>query len=109
MRKVRRWAEWINCYEEKDLAAGTPTGMLFEEAKLMVAEDAKKGRDEGTCVLGAGITVNYVAKGARTPGSYFVTHAPFQGNVGSYRASQRALEFLKEKGVDARWDDGRMD
>jgi hypothetical protein len=95
-------------YRDVDLTLLMP---LFDHARALVAEDAAKGRDEGTSVLGAGIAVRYRAPRKRA-GSYvrkIVVAAPFQGNVGSSRASQRALEYLRTSGVDVYWDDGRMD
>ena len=78
-------------------------------AQSMVQEDAKRFRDEGTCVLGAGIACYAVPKGCRKPRQILLTDAPFQGNVGSQRASNRALQWLKEQGIEAYWYDGRMD
>lgn len=84
---------------------------LFDHARALVAEDAAKGQDEGTSVLGAGIAIRYRAPRRRV-GNYtrkIVVAAPFQGNVGSSRASQRALEYLRTCKIDAFWWDGRMD
>jgi len=89
--------------KEKDLHE------LAGHARCMVQEDAKKCRDEGTCVLGAGIAVYAIPDGCRNPRKVLLTDAPFQGNVGSYKASKRALEWLKSQGVEAYWYDGVMD
>ena len=80
-----------------------------DAAQFMVDEDARVCRDDGTCVLGAGIAVYAIPNGCRNPQQCFLTVAPFQGNVGSYNASKRALEWLKSQGVEAYWYDGRMD
>ena len=89
---------------------------LAAQAQTMVQEDAKRFRDEGTCVLGAGIAVQAIpngsgeaAQGCHKPRQILLTEAPFQGNLGSQRASDRALAWLKEQGIDAYWYDGRMD
>lgn len=95
-------------YRDDDLSQLTS---VFDHARAMVAEDAAKGHDEGTCVLGAGIAIRYRAP-RRCVGTYsrkIVVAAPFQGNVGSSRASERALEYLRACKIDAFWWDGRMD
>lgn len=95
-------------YRDADLAQ---LASLFDHARALAAEDAARGGDEGTSVLGAGIAVRYRAPRRRV-GTYarkIVVSAPFQGNVGSSRACQRALEYLRTSGIDAFWHDGRMD
>jgi len=82
---------------------------LAATAQSMVDLDARVCRDAGTCVIGAGIAVYAIPKGCRKPQQCLLTDAPFQGNVGSYNASKRALEWLKSQGVEAYWYDGRMD
>ena len=68
--------------------------------------------DTGTCVLGAGIKLKTVRKGQR---KYYSTkmfyRAPFQGNVGSYRALKPVLEFIKKEYPQLKfyWEDGAMD
>lgn len=95
-------------YRDDDLAQ---LASIFDHARALVAEDAAKGHDEGTSVLGAGIAIRYRAPRRRI-GTYarkIVVAAPFQGNVGSSRASKRALEYLHACKIDAFWWDGRMD
>lgn len=82
---------------------------LAREAQRMVDEDALQNSDEGTCVLGAGIAVYGIRPRCRKPVMMTLTRQPFQGNVGSYRASQRALRWLQNQGVEAFWNDGAMD
>ena len=72
----------------------------------------KSATDIGTCVLGAGIKLKTIRKGQR---KYYSTtmffSAPFQGNVGSYRALKPVLEYLKSEypQFGFYWDDGVMD
>jgi hypothetical protein len=82
---------------------------LGRQAALMVSEDKFKYRDRGSCVLGAGIAIYSVHKGSRKPKMELLTQAPFQGNVGSFEASERALRWLKEQAVDCFWYDGIID
>jgi hypothetical protein len=78
-------------------------------AKEMVWEDARKCHDEGTVTLGAGIAVYAIPKGCRRARQILLTEAPFQGNVGNYKASMGALEWLQNQGIKAYWYDGIMD
>ena len=72
----------------------------------------KTATDTGTCVLGAGIKLKTVRKGQRKyHSSTMFWHAPFQGNVGSYKALKPVLEFLKAEFPQLNFycDDGVMD
>lgn len=80
---------------------------LIATAQEMTATDAKRETDQGTCVLGAGIAID--VKVGRKERRRIVVGAPFQGNVGSFRACARALAFLQSEGLDAYWHDGNMD
>jgi hypothetical protein len=82
---------------------------IFEAARAARDEDIPRFRDEGTCVLGAGIAIYYRAPRQRKPSIHVIVDAPFQGNVGSARACERALKLLRDGGIDAFWHDGRMD
>lgn len=78
-------------------------------AQAMVYEDRKKFRDEGTCVLGAGIYFSDEPCKDKWYRPKIHIHAPFQGNVGSYNACVRAMNYLKSQGFPAEWHDGSMD
>jgi len=79
-------------------------------ADLLSREDAARGRDEGTCVLGAGVAIWTLPPRARNPKRAILVHAPFQGNVGSQKACRRALAVIREAGLEgAVWYDGVMD
>jgi hypothetical protein len=79
------------------------------DAKRAVREDVASGKDEGTSVLGAGVAVWILKPRARNPVRRILIEAPFQGNVGSFRASQRAIQLLKTAGLAVHWYDGVMD
>jgi len=84
--------------------------VAIEGARAVAREDASRGRDEGTCVLGAGVAVWALPSRARYPRRKVLIDAPFQGNVGSYHACQRALAVLQAAGLEgASWYDGVMD
>lgn len=74
--------------------------LLHEAERIMHAEWEANGCDDrGTCVLGAGIAVD---------GTVAIRQVT-QGNMSSHAAAKPAIKFLKEQGIDARWDDGFMD
>lgn len=82
---------------------------VYVKARIAAGEDAKGCRDEGSCVLGAGVAIDVVPKGCRIPRRVIVVGAPFQGNVGSEKACVRAVEILRTSGLDAYWYDGILD
>lgn len=93
-------------YSETDLKTLAP---IIDAAKAMVREDAAGAKDEGTCVLDAGIAIYCQRPRRRSPDMRVIIEAPLQGNVGSHRACTRALAFLHAQGIDAFWYDGTMD
>lgn len=78
-------------------------------AQAMVNEDRKKFHDEGTCVLGAGIYFQDEPGKGKWSTPVVHVRAPHQGNVGSYNACKRAMDYLKAQGFKAAWYDGIMD
>jgi hypothetical protein len=87
---------------------------VISTARDMARQDALLFRDEGSAVLGAGIALQVVEKRCRKSTARILVHAPFQGNVGSRKACQRALDFLRtralrDRGIPAYWYDGIMD
>ena len=71
----------------------------------------KTARDEGTCVLGAGIKLPFVPKGKISVYYKMFFRAPFQGTIGSYKALKPVLEYLKKEypQLNFYWEDGVMD
>lgn len=96
----------MKVYKTADLPALEP---LVATAREMVRQDMIMHRDAGTSVLGAGIAIWYRAPRKRTDCRKILIEAPWQGNTGSQQACKRALEYLRQHGVDAIWYDGRMD
>ena len=95
----------------KTYRAACMMASALQTAQNMASIDAGKiKKDEGTCVLGAGIAVRYLGKGRREAvDRIVVVSGKFQGNLSQYAACKRALEWLVENGIDAFWCDGRMD
>jgi hypothetical protein len=88
---------------------------ILEEARKLwaerIAEYVKLHGDVGSCVLGAGITVSYLAKGKRKPVRRLVIYPPthVQGSC-TWEASQKEIvQFLRDRGVDASFAYGNMD
>jgi hypothetical protein len=67
----------------------------------------KSARDEGTCVLGAGVAV-WTGTGK---GSAILARAPYQGNVGSYNYLLPVLKEMQKlyPQYEISWYDGVMD
>jgi hypothetical protein len=101
----------VDAFEHADLFPATKAGNLLREAeRIMHAEHESNGYDDrGTCVLGAGIEVWVVKPGARVARPEVLIRQVAQGNVSSHAAAKPAIEFLREQGINARWNDGRMD
>lgn len=74
--------------------------LLREAERIMHVEHEANGYDDhGTSVLGAGIEVNGTVRVRQVS----------QGNMSAYAAAKPAIEFLQGQGINARWNDGRMD
>ena len=76
MRWLKQYG--VMAFEDADLAVH---GSLFGEAGTAWEEDlAQSGGDRGTCVLGAGIAVNYVPPGGRKPRTLLIIRSPGQAD-----------------------------
>jgi hypothetical protein len=99
-------------YKDADLSK---FATAIAEAQAMIDADALQVRaahgDSGTCVIGAGIAVNYRGPRRRVTSDKVVASASrfFQGNSSQHRACERALAHLQAAGLDVFWNDGRMD
>jgi hypothetical protein len=94
-------------YRRADLDA---ISHLISEAQQMAIRDADNVEDKGTCVLGAGIAVNYRGPRKRYDRTkVIVSSGRHQGNCAQHASCARALQFLRDNGVDAWWHDGAMD
>jgi hypothetical protein len=99
----------INAYQPKDLE---PKLSIFRMAELIWWETwvAQGSIDEGSCCGGKGLEVDFVRPRQRYPRRRNVVGCNFvQGNVAAYKSHGPALEYLKENGIDAKYNDGWMD
>jgi hypothetical protein len=101
----------VDAFEYTDLYHAVSTGDMLKEAERIMydAWRANGREDAGTCVLGAGIEIWVVKPGGRIANPEVVIRQVAQGNVSSHAAAKPAIEFLREQGINARWNDGRMD
>ena len=100
----------VDAYTLPELREGKVYDLLKEAEEIMYDAWRANGReDAGSCVLGAGIEVWHVKPRARIAKPLVVIRQVAQGNVSSHSASQPAIEFLREQGINARWNDGRLD
>jgi hypothetical protein len=67
----------------------------------------KDAKDEGSCVIGAGIVLRDPLTGEHAR----IVDAPFQGNIGSHRALAPVLAYLRKQhpAFDLAWYDGVID
>ena len=96
-------------YQDKDINKLRP---LFNKAdELWYDEWVKQGeKSYGTCCTGKAITVNYLPPRCKYPRDYKIVHSPpCQGNQSAYDSVKPALDFLKKKGIECSYYDGRMD
>ena len=100
--------EVINAYEVKDLEPQLP--ILRMAAQIWFETWVAQGSiDEGSCCGGKGLEVDFVRPRQRYPRTRNVVSCDFaQGNIAAYKSHGPALKYLKENGIDARYNDGWM-
>lgn len=107
----------IVCYEEVDLTCNGNLVRAIMEAKQVwskaCAEFIRLRGDVGSCVLGAGISIDYIPKGKRSPRRLMVISqydvARAQGSVVWEDSKDLALEVFKEHGIATHYSWGSMD
>jgi len=116
MKKMKLYAratEETIVYQDADLRGN----QAIECAKTMWRDRCKTyldtNGDQGTCVLGAGIYVYYLAPRCRAPRPHtiiWVTDVCFaQGSLVWEDSVKEVLGYLRAQGIEARYDAGRMD
>lgn len=97
----------VNAFQKKDL----DPEILEQADTLWWKEWVLQGeQDEGTCCLGKGLEVQYLSKGRRVAEWCNIVNFNYvQGNVTAQKTYGPALKFLKENGIEARYNDGNMD
>jgi len=101
--------EDVECYRSKDLLKIQDT-LLSAEHIWYDEWQAQGGEDEGTCCGGKGLEVYVVEARGRTAKPTNIVRCYFvQGNLSASRSCGPALEYLKNLGIDASYNDGWMD
>jgi hypothetical protein len=113
MRLYRGATEEVSVYQDSDLL-GNP---FIECAKTMWRDRCQayldKNGDQGSCVLGAGITVEYLGPHCRTPKRRMIIPVwevcRAQGSLVWEDSEKEILEYLRDHGIDAHYAAGNMD
>jgi hypothetical protein len=76
-------------------------------------KEFQKTGDRGSCIVGDGITVYFIPPKCRKPVEFFIIRSSSvafaQGSLHYEATMQIALDYLKENGVECRYNHGRMD
>jgi hypothetical protein len=66
--------------------------------------------DVGTCIIGNGIKVTYLAPKCRIPKDMkIISPRGYQGSLVMDTTASKIVEFLKSKGIECYYDSGSMD
>lgn len=101
----------VDAYTHPELFDSGRINNLLQEARRIAYDEWESNGfdDRGSCVLGAGIEVWAVKPRARVARPVVVVRQVSQGNLSSAAAAEPAIQFLRQNGIDASWNDGRMD
>lgn len=102
-RRVYRFAELHQPEVEKVLGQARSMYMALSMAYL------KKHGDVGTCVLGNGLYIAVKPPRARSAFMLRIAGAMGQSESPGYACKDAVLKFLKDNGIDAWYECGRMD
>jgi len=104
------------CYQHSDLSNEVMQGTIAKARDLWqkrCAEYVAKHGDRGSCVMGAGIAVWYLAKKCRTPGKLIIIDAReatwYQGSVIWEDSRAEVQKFLADNGIVTCYAWGNMD
>lgn len=107
----------IRCYEEIDLIGGANLVSVILDAKHLWEARCKQYMtvygDCGSCVLGAGISINFIPKGKRTPRRLQVIRAMdicrAQGSLVWEDSKDEVLRVFERAGIEVFYNWGNMD
>ena len=106
----KRWADKNQVtYQKNDL--DELRGYFLVADDLWYDEWVKQGsKSYGSCCMGKAITINYLRPRCKYPMKLKVVKSPpCQGNVSASDCVSPALEYLRSKGIECEYYDGRMD
>jgi len=109
MKTCDLYGRKIEAYTPTELEALRHHGKVARD--LWLREWERQGQeDNGTCCMGKGLNVWFIGKGKRKPEELKITRCDWvQGNLSASRSVKPALDYLKEHGITAIYDDGVMD
>lgn len=104
----------MQAYKENFIAE---KNSVIRQAKQMwaerCAEYVKNYGDRGTCVLGAGIEIDFIPPRCRTPRRMMLISASSvcnaQGSIVWEDSKDEIINFLRENGIECRYAWGNMD
>jgi hypothetical protein len=101
--------ERVSAYDAKDMDFLTDSAKAAEQ--IWLNEWIKQGSsDHGTCCGGKGIEIWFVGPRQRVAKTRNLVHCSWvQGNLSASRSVQPAIDFLKSRGIECRYNDGWMD
>lgn len=81
--------------------------------KKICEENFVKYGDEGSCVVGAGISIYFIPPRCRNYRRSYIIRADdvtnCQGSLSWERDIEKVIEYLKNNGIDCHYNGGRMD
>jgi hypothetical protein len=110
--KYAEISDEYTAYNDVDIATfGDIIKQASEMWKEKTLEYYHKNGDVGTCVLGACIEVYYLGKRCRIPTTRCIIGTPdvAQGSITWEHSVDEVIKYLKENGVEARYNCGFMD
>ena len=112
MKKVKNYyGDAITAYQKPDIDELRAKGVLDKAYRLWLNKRQELGsEDHGTCCGGKGIEICYLGPRKRNHEyTNIVTCTFVQGNTAAAESVGPALEYLKSKGIECRYNDGWMD
>ena len=106
----------VIAYQETDLNETAFKTVVNDAKNLWKAKcesNFQECGDVGSCVVGAGIYVYYIGKGKRKADKRMIINAmsvsSCQGSLNWEHGQEEIVSYLKENGIDAKFEYGTMD
>lgn len=106
----------VTAYQEVDVSSEKFKGIVQDAKTLWKAKcesNFQEFGDSGSCVVGAGIYVYYLGKGKRKAEKRMIISASkvscCQGSLNWEHGQEEIVSFLKENGIEAKFEYGQMD
>jgi hypothetical protein len=109
MKTCDLYGQLIEAYTPTELEALKNHGAIAQNIWFQNWKE-QGAQDQGTCTGGKGLRVWYLGKGKKKPSELTITRCDWvQGNVSAQRSKDPAIQYLKDKGIFATYNDGWMD